>query len=139
MAWGGTRPTAFIRVVESDLAEKRTHIAMDALQAVISGSPVDDGTYRMNHRVTIDSEDHGFDPKAGRGKEIEPPKGSLNVPSYDAGLEILAGKAKEPYATVTIQNNAPYGPRLEDGYSDQAPDGTFRPAFAAVRAKYSKS
>lgn len=139
MAGWSKRPTEFIRVVEGDLAKKRTHIAMDTLQAVISGSPVDDGTYRMNHRVTVDSEDHGFDPAAGRGKGNEPAKGSLNVPSYDAGLEILAGQAKEPYATVTVQNNAPYGPKLESGHSNQAPDGTYRPAFAAVRAKHTKS
>lgn len=139
MAGWSKRPTEFIRVVEGDLAKKRTHIAVDALQAVISGSPVADGTYRMNHRVTVDSEDHGFDPDAGRGKGSEPPKGSLNVPSYEAGLQVIAEGADEPFATVTIQNNAPYGPKLEDGHSNQAPDGTYRPAFAAVRAKHAKS
>lgn len=50
---------------------------------------------------------------------------------------IVAGK--EPDATVTIQNNVPYSGEIEDGHSDQAIDGVFSQAFAAVRAKYSKS
>lgn len=135
--WSGARPTEFVRVVEKDLAKKRTHIAVDALQAVVSGSPVDEGTFRMNHRVTIDSEDHGFDPTLGRGKDVEPPKGSLDVPSLHQGLEVIAGDSEKPYATVTIQNNAPYSGELERGHSDQAPQGVFGLAFAAVRAKHS--
>lgn len=138
MAGWSKGPTAFIKVVEEDLAKKRTHIAVDALQAVISGSPVDDGTYRMNHRVTVDSEDHGFDPQAGRGKDVEPPKGSLNVSSYDAGLKIIAEGADEAYATVTIQNNLPYAEVLENGHSQQAPQGVYGPAYEAVRSKYVK-
>lgn len=140
--WSGTRPTAFVRVVEKDLAKKRTQIATEAFQAVISGSPVDEGSFRMNNRVTINSEDHGFDVSLGRGKEVEPPKGSTNVPAFTEGLEVIAGAAEDPYATVVIQNNAPYAERLENGHSEQAPQApiaVFGLAFAAVRAKHSNT
>ncbi|MFT8276102.1 hypothetical protein ACMSSJ_11245 [Kerstersia gyiorum] len=137
--WSGTRPTEFVRVVEKDLAKKRTQIATEAFQAVISGSPVDEGSFRMNNRVTINSEDHSFDASLGRGKAVEPPKGSTNVPAFESGLDIIAGEADEPYATVVIQNNAPYAGELERGTSKQAPEGVFGLAFAAVRAKHSNT
>ena len=136
MAGWSKKPTMFIKTVEEDLAKKRTHIAMDALQAVITGSPVDEGSYRMNHRVTVDREDHGFDLNAGRGKDQEPEKGSMNVPSYYEGLDVLAGQAKKPYVAVTIQNNLPYAEKLEDGSSKQASQGVYGVAFDAVLEKH---
>lgn len=138
MAWDKS-PVEFVQVISKDLAEKRTQIATEALQAVISGSPVRDGAYRSNHRVTVNSADYGFDMTLGKGSASEPPKGSLNVKSYAAGLEIIAGEANEPYASITIQNNLPYAERLENGHSAQAPIGVYGPAFAGIRAKYSKS
>ncbi|WP_278976743.1 hypothetical protein [Oligella urethralis] len=138
MGWDKS-PVEFVRVLEKDLAATRTRIATEALQAVISGSPVRDGAYRSNHRVTVNSADYSFDMTLGKGADNEPPKGSLNVEAYTAGLEIIAAESGEPYASITIQNNLPYAERLENGHSAQAPIGVYGPAFAGIRAKYSKS
>ncbi|MDK6203314.1 hypothetical protein QP097_07555 [Oligella urethralis] len=138
MGWDKS-PVEFVQVISKDLAEKRTQIATETLQAVISGSPVRNGAYRSNHCVSVNSADYGFDMTLGKGADNEPPKGSLNVEAYTAGLEIIAAESGEPYASITIQNNLPYAERLENGYSEQAPIGVYGPAFAGIRAKYSKS
>ncbi|MHB0763170.1 HK97 gp10 family phage protein [Stutzerimonas sp. NM35] len=138
MAWT-IPPTAFIGLVENELRIKRNQIALEALQAVVSGSPVDEGTYRMNHRVSVDGVDLGYDLAAGRGKDAEPPRGaSAGIPSFQEGIEIIAS-ADQPYGEIVIQNNLPYASEIEDGHSDQASDGVYRLAFGAVVAKYGGS
>ncbi len=128
MAWEGTKPTAFIKVVEGDLVDKRKLITADALQAVVAGSPVDTGAYRANHRVTLDGEDLGFDLQATDAGGSETLMRGLSV----------AGEISTPYGYASIQNNIPYGGALETGSSKQAASGVYGPAFEAVRAKHSR-
>lgn len=94
------------------------------LQAVIVGSPVDEGTFRGNHRVSLDSpsdeKDAGVNDKDGNATARK-------------GLNIL--KSAKFGGLIYIQNNMPYSVRLEDGYSKQAPDGVYRVAFQAVSEK----
>ena len=62
MATGWSKsPTAFIKVVEQDLGQRRHQIAVEALAAVVAGSPEDSGASRANHRVSIDGVDLGQD------------------------------------------------------------------------------
>ena len=129
MAWGGTRPSAFVKVVEADLKDKRNEIAAEALEMVVRASPVDTGAYRGNHRVSVDEADFGVD-VANRDK--------AGQSTIDAGLAVIAS-ADKPFQAVTIQNNLVYGERLEDGHSGQAPDGVYRPTYAHIRAKHAKS
>lgn len=131
-------PTAFIKVVEKDLEQKRHQIAVETLGAVISGSPVDTGAYRANHRVSVDGVDLGYDLGLGLGKDREPPKGATTgVVSYGEGLEQIAG-AEGPYREVVIQNNLPYSGEIEHGHSDQAPDGVYELAFLSIVEKHTK-
>ena len=41
-----------------------------------------------------------------------------------------------PFTIVYLQNNLPYGTRLEDGWSQQAGQGVYRTAASALRSKY---
>lgn len=127
--WSGTRPTAFIKVIEKDLIGKRKEITATALQAVVSGAPVKDGAFKGNNRVTLDGVDLGYD------MDLMDKDGSQTL----AEGEAVIGQIDTPYGESVIQNNIPYAEKLESGHSQQAPQGVYRPAFAAVRAKYSKS
>lgn len=129
MAGWSKPPTAFIHTVEADLKNKRNTIAAEALQMLVTSSPVDEGSYKGNHRVTVDSEDHGSD------VDIKDKDGSDTI---SAGMAVI-DTADRPYQAVTIQNNIAYGERLEDGHSQQAPHGVYNPAFAHLRAKHGKS
>jgi len=128
MAGWSKGPTAFIKVVEDDLIDKRKEITATALQAVISGSPVDEGAYKGNHRVTLDGVDLGYDlektDKVGSETERE-------------GMAVI-GQIDTPYGESVVQNNIPYGEVLENGHSMNAPQGIYGPAFEAVRSKYAK-
>lgn len=128
-------PTAFIGEIEAGIEQRQRQIAAEALGAIISGSPVDEGAYRENHRVTIDSEDHGYDATAGAGKGSEPPLGATaGVEAYSEGLRIIA--RAPAFSVIRIQNNIPYGERLENGHSKQAPNGVYGLAYIGVSEKY---
>lgn len=129
MATGWSKPpTAFIKVVEQDLGQKRHQVAVETLAAVVAGSPVDSGAYRANHRVSIDGVDLGYDLE-----KIDP----SGAETLQAGNEVI-GSAVSPYCETVIQNNIPYGEALEDGHSGQAPAGVYGVAFAAVVEKHTK-
>lgn len=40
------------------------------------------------------------------------------------------------YPVINIRNNTVYGPRLEDGGSNQAPEGMVRVTINAIKGKY---
>lgn len=128
--WSGIKPTAFVKVVEADLKEKRNQIAAEALQMVVTSSPVDDGPFRGNHRVSVDGPVHGYDmEKADKNGN----------PTIEAGMAVIA-TADQPYQEVIIQNEIPYAEALEDGHSEkQAPHGVYRPVFTHIKAKYGGS
>lgn len=126
--WSGIKPSAFVKVVEADLKTKRNQIAVEALQMVVTGSPVDTGAFRGSHLVSIDEEDRSV-------PERLDPSGQETI---NAGLAVIA-KADQPYQAVAVQSNIAYGEELEKGHSQQAPQGIYRPAFANIRAKHSKS
>lgn len=121
-------PTDFMDTVEKDLTGLQKEIAITALQAIISGSPVDEGTYKGNHRVTVDDQTLLFDPAR------DDPSGSSALSDGTAAIASIAG----PYHNIVIQNNAPYGERLENGHSQQAPGGVYGVAFIGVSEKYGR-
>lgn len=123
MSWKG-KPSNFALKVLQNSEQHVKRIAGDMLQAVVVGSPVDEGTFRGNHRVSIDTPDNSKDDTTDLqgGATIQKGQNVLRSP--------VLGKL------VYIQNNLPYSVRLEDGYSKQAPDGVYRVAFNAVKEKY---
>ncbi|MFA1602341.1 hypothetical protein ACDW82_01655 [Alcaligenes faecalis] len=127
MAWSKS-PTQFIKVVEKDLEQKRRQIAVETLGAVITGSPVADGAYKGNHRVSIDGVDLGYD------LEKLDPTGAETLQEGEQAISAAAS----PYCETVIQNNIPYGEALENGHSGQAPAGVYGVAFAAVLEKHTK-
>lgn len=148
MGWS-INPTNFVAKIETDLCNHQKKIAMDALRGVIEASPVDSGAFKGNHRLTINNEDHGFDPNT---------KDATGSQALAKGLSVLAGLV--PFSKVYIQNNTPYGTALENGgypnpvkkgswvkgvgyvkksaggFSKQAPLGIYGVTFTLIKEKY---
>ncbi|MGP9796195.1 hypothetical protein ACT3UJ_02370 [Halomonas sp. 86] len=123
--------SAFIPQVENELVKLRNQIVAEALQILQFGSPVDQGTYRHNHRISIGDRDMTFELVAGSTA----PKGNLDQQAYDREIRKLLTE-NAPFTIVYLQNNLPYAVRIEDGHSDQAGDGVYRTAASAIRSKY---
>ena len=123
MAWTN-KPTNFAIDVLKDADDHLKKIVGETLQQVIVRSPVMDGEFRASHKVTLDrpqnAYEKGFDLSGGA--------------TLAKGLKV-ASTAKIG-GLVYIQSLSPYGTRLENGWSQQAPNGVFALAFQSVASKY---
>lgn len=126
MAWKGTKPSAFAITVEKALTSRQKEIASFALQQVIIGSPVDEGAYKGNHRVSVNGVTYEFDPE-----KVDASGNS----TLSEGLSQIGG-ISHPFGVTYIQNNAPYGERLENGWSDQAPQGVYGIAYNSTVERF---
>ena len=120
MGWKGKKPTEFTVQIASDSEAHVKNIVMDTVQSLVASSPVDTGAYRSSHIVSIDSVDMGL-----RG-----PEANANQDAAIQAVKIKLGNL------IYIQNNLPYAERLENGWSDQAPQGIYSTAFNFISQKY---
>ena len=123
MAWKN-KPTNFAIEVLKDVDVHHKKIIGETLQQVITRSPVMDGEFRASHKVTLASPQNtyekGFDLSGGS--------------TLAEGLKV-ASTAKIG-GLVCVQTLSPYGTRLENGWSQQAPNGVYALSFQSVVSKY---
>ena len=92
-----------------DLAVRK--IALEMFRKIILKSPVDTGRFRGNWQLAIGSVPEGT-------LELDDKTGAATIAKGAAtALGINAGD------TIYFANNLPYARRLEEGYSQQAPNG----------------
>ncbi|MEB6624606.1 HK97 gp10 family phage protein [Acinetobacter pittii] len=120
MGWKGKKPTSFSLDVSKAAEDHVKHMVMDTVQSLVNLSPVDTGAYRASHIVSIGSGDYGI-----RGPETNP--------IQDAAIQAVKIKLGN---LVYIQNNQPYAERLENGWSDQAPQGIYGLTYNFISQKY---
>ncbi|MCU4431891.1 HK97 gp10 family phage protein [Acinetobacter pittii] len=120
MGWKGKKPTSFSLDVVKNAEDQVKKITMDTVQSLVVSSPVDTGAYRASHIVSIGSGDYGV-----RGPETNA--------IQDAAIQAVKFKLGN---LVYIQNNQPYAERLENGWSDQAPQGVYSTTFTYITQKY---
>ena len=123
MAWKN-KPSNFALEVVKNADDHLKRIVGETLQQVIVRSPVMDGEFRASHKVTLDSPQNSYE----KGFDLS---GSATLAE---GLKV-ASTAKIG-GLVYIQSLSPYGTRLENGWSQQAPNGVFALAFQSVASKY---
>ena len=123
MSWTN-KPTNFALDVVKNADDHLKKIVRDTLQQVITRSPVMDGEFRASHKVTLSSPQNTYE----KGFDLS---GSTTIAE---GLKV-ASTAKIG-GLVYIQTLSPYGTRLENGWSQQAPNGVFALAFQSVASKY---
>ncbi|HFG6923747.1 HK97 gp10 family phage protein [Acinetobacter baumannii] len=120
MGWKGKKPTSFSLDVAKAAEDHVKHIVMDTVQSLVNLSPIDTGAYRASHIVSVGSGDYGI-----RGPETN----SIQ----DAVIQAVKIKLGN---LVYIQNNQPYAERLENGWSDQAPQGIYGLTYNFISQKY---
>lgn len=123
MAWKN-KPTNFALDVLKTADDHLKKIVGETLQQVVTRSPVMDGEFRASHKVTLDSPQNSYE----KGYDLSGNK------TLQEGLKV-ASTAKIG-GLVYIQTLSPYGTRLENGWSQQAPNGVYALSFRYVCEKY---
>ena len=123
MGWKN-KPTNFALEVLKNADDHLKKIVGETLQQVITRSPVMDGEYRASHKVTLDSPQNSYE----KGFDLS---GGVTL---SEGLKV-ASTAKIG-GLVYIQTLSPYGTRLENGWSQQAPNGVYALSYQSVASKY---
>jgi hypothetical protein len=102
-------------------------IVLDVFAGVIRRSPVDTGRFRANWHVTIGAPSAAYEEDARTGRPRRagssgpiPPRSGDTETARQVGASLLAMELGQ---AVYITNNTPYGWRLEEGFSPQAPQG----------------
>ncbi|STY99828.1 Uncharacterised protein [Moraxella lacunata] len=108
-----TPPNSFVDKVADKLDDVYRKFAIDCYNNVIALSPVRKGRYRNAHHISI---------------------GERSLGENGGGVELVLGLPKHTYPLIYIQNNLPYGLRLEHGHSQQAPTGVYGNAFNSAVA-----
>lgn len=119
------RPTSFTLQVLAEADKVVKESTAFALQQVITRSPVDTGAYRGNHQVSIGKPDNSYD------LNIKDPSGAGAYAK--AGAQIAKAKIGD---VVWVQNCLPYSLRIENGWSQQAPQGVYSLAFQSLANKF---
>lgn len=115
----------FIQEVEDQLSKQGSEMVLFALQQLIIHSPVDQGAYRGSHFITIDDIDTSLVPNRSPDEVMRE-------------AERILASNPAPFKLVTIQTNIPYGERIEDGWSGQAPYGVYSIAYNNTRERYGR-
>ena len=123
MSWKN-KPTNFTLEVLKNTDDHLKKIVGETLQQVIVRSPVMVGEFRASHKVTLDSPQNSYE----KGFDLS---GGATLAE---GLKV-ASTAKIG-GLVYIQSLSPYGTRLENGWSQQAPNGVYALSFQSVVSKY---
>lgn len=102
-------------------------IALQALRGVVFASPVDTGRFRGNWQVQQGG-------AATAVLERADPSGSTTMA---AGEAVIARATID--APLWLTNNVPYAGRLEDGHSEQAPEGVLGITVERIRSQFGRT
>ena len=135
---GWSKPLGgFAREVEQEQNKRLRATALQALSGVIERSPVDSGAFRGSHRVSVGSPDNGY------SLEDTDKTGSATLAKGSAAISSV----RRPFEVIYVQSNLPYAEAIEfgqfvykpggkttpDGYSLQAPSGTYAVTFNSLK------
>lgn len=99
-------------------------LALEALRRVVLKTPVDTGRARGNWQTTIDR------PATGTQETTDPSGGQ----TISEGSNVI-GQAPI-FRPIVLTNNLPYIERLEDGSSQQAPNGMLSVTVAELESQF---
>lgn len=102
---------AYDEKVEQRVAKVTRWVALEALRRVIMKSPVDTGRLRGNWQAAVNVRPDGVLEVVDKAGQSTVAKGMKSV------------SALPPFATVYIANNLDYASAIENGHSQQAPQG----------------
>lgn len=100
------------REIPDALVKLKNKVTLDIFSRLILASPVDKGRFRSGWSTSLDNPST-FMPEEGLG--------SYGVPDATSALSPIIGG--RPFQMIWITNNLPYGVKLNEGHSKQAPAG----------------
>jgi hypothetical protein len=112
--------------VPAKVRQVQQKIGLQALRGVVNKTPVDTGRARGNWQTTLG------DPATGTLETTDPggnqtiARGSNTVTTAD------------PFSVIWLSNNLPYIERLEDGYSQQAPNGMVSTTVTEIQIQFQR-
>lgn len=117
-------PSQFAEQVETDVGKWHRIISMALLTEIVFRSPVDKGTFRGSHVVSVGAPDYSL--------TVETDK--TGTKTIQQGQAVIA--KSQPFSVLYIQTNLPYAEPLENGHSQQAPAGVYGVSFHGVTQAY---
>lgn len=99
-------------------------LALEGLSRVVLRSPVDTGRFRGNWTVTVGQ------PTLATSEALD----KSGQDTINRGSAIIQSVSE--LRPIYLQNNLPYGPRLEGGWSKQAPAGMMGLTFADLELMF---
>lgn len=123
MGWKN-KPTNFALDVVKNADDHLKKIVGETLQQVIVRSPVMDGEFRASHKVTLDRPQNAYE------KGFDLSGGATLAEGLKVASTVKIG------GLVYVQTLSPYGTRLENGWSQQAPNGVYALSYQSVASKY---
>lgn len=116
----GKDPLTFVEEVEKGAVKLTKEVAQAVFEGVVRRSPVLTGKFRASWRVSVNAPDYVVPPRIVPGSQPV-------IPAPDwPGINVRIGDL------IYISNGAPYGERLENGWSQQAPNGMLALTLAEV-------
>ena len=115
---------------KTDLVVKK--VMIEAFKGCVSKSPVDTGRFRGNWTVGFGNANRSTSEKLDTTK-----RGDKSGPTCDK-LEYLIDGAKLDGKSIYLTNSLPYSLRLENGYSQQSPQGMVKITLMEISAKYGR-
>lgn len=114
-------PFLFADDIMQDAHKLQRGMAITLLNNIQLLAPVDEGTYRGSTVVSFGSPDYRY---------------TENIGGMSIAFSAIDSLMPNELPTVFVQSNSPYGERLENGWSKQAPQGVYGLAFDAMVAAY---
>lgn len=119
------------------VADVQRELCLDLVTDLAVGNPVDTGHSRANWQVGVQTVPSNIlEPARAKGKgEISAGEGEALAEQVVARSRAALSTLKEP-DLVYITNNVEYVPHLEDGTSQQAPEGWIGNTLEGYRAQW---
>lgn len=127
--------TRFVEKTKANGGQVLRKLAFDAFAGIIRKSPVDTGRFRSNWRIGVNK----FDLTAVYVAPKSTAKGGSSVTGLETARVLNTINDAKWGDFIAITNNLHYGPRLEEGWSRQAPTGMVRVTFEEVKAGLAKT
>jgi hypothetical protein len=110
--------------VPERVREVQVKIGLQALRGVVNKTPVDTGRARGNWQTTLG----------------DPATGTLDTTDPGGNQTIARGSntvtTSDPFSVIWLSNNLPYIERLENGYSQQAPNGMVSTTVTEIQVQF---
>lgn len=123
MSWRGIRPRSAAKQINENTADAVGKVALELLNDLVLGTPVDTGRARGNWQLSIGS------PRTSALDRTDK-NGQGTIGKAEAELESM-----RELRVIYITNNLPYIEPLMNGHSRQAPSGWVDAAVAKADAK----